>query len=60
MSECREVRLICDNCGDYTDAHPAGAEAVKEAREYGWECTNGGHLCEDCVNVIDGEGGSDE
>lgn len=58
MSVRREVRLFCDNCGDYTDPHPTATEAVKEAREYGWECTNGGHLCEDCVDVIEGE--SDE
>lgn len=49
MSVSREVRLICDYCGDYTDPEPTAAEAVKVAREYGWECTNGKHFCEDCA-----------
>ena len=35
----REVLLICDNCGDCTDPQQTAAEAVKAAREDGWECT---------------------
>lgn len=55
MSVRREVRLICDNCGAFPAVfarffHGFGTRGVR----VGVVATNGGHLCEDCVNVIDG------